>query len=66
MRAATSKRGQVQVRTGHRAPHGQPEYTDRIAIYCTPAQKRAFKRNGYGSPWLRKVIDLAIFMEVKP
>jgi len=49
---------QQQHRTGTRAPHGAPEFTERIAIYCTAAQKKKFKRSG-GSHWLRQVIDAA-------
>ncbi len=47
---------QRQHRPATRAPHGCPEFTDRVAAYVTPAQKRKFRRNG-GSQWLRQIID---------
>lgn len=47
---------QKQHRPDTRAPHGAPEFTERIALYCTPRQKKAFKKLG-GSGWLRGVIE---------
>ncbi len=47
---------QKQHRPNHRAPHGSPEFTERIAFYATPKQKKAFRKLG-GSGWLRGVID---------
>lgn len=49
---------QKQHRPQTRAPHGAPEFTERIAIYCTPRQKRKFEKRG-GSQWLRGVIQEA-------
>jgi hypothetical protein len=46
-----------QQRTGTRAPHGAPEFTERIAFYCTAAQKRKFMKCGRGSKWVRELID---------
>ena len=45
-----------QTRRANRAPHGAPEFTTRLAIYCTEAQKSKFDSHG-GSIWLRRVID---------
>ena len=45
-----------QTRLTHRAPHGAPEFTARLAAYCTEAQKAKFDSHG-GSVWLRRVID---------
>lgn len=56
--APTGRRGQRQHRLATRAPHGAPEFTERIAIYCTPAQKRKFVKRG-GSQWLRELIGKA-------
>ncbi len=56
--APASRRGQRQHRPANRAPHGAPEFTERIAIYCTPAQKRKFVKRG-GSGWLRELIGKA-------
>ena len=39
-----------------RAPHGSPEFTERIAFYCTSKQKKKFRKNG-GSAWARHLID---------
>lgn len=50
---------QRQNRPTRRAPHGAPEFTERIAAYVTSRQKRAFVRKG-GSAWLRDLIDRAI------
>lgn len=58
MKPKTTKAGQRQHRPATRAPHGAPHFTDRIAIYCTTAQKRKFERRG-GSQWLRKIIQEA-------
>lgn len=58
MKRKTTKSGQRQHRPATRAPHGAPEFTERIAIYCTPKQKRKFLKNG-ASSWLRDVIDQA-------
>jgi hypothetical protein len=49
---------QKQHRPPTRAPHGSPEYTERIALYCTPKQKRKFRKNG-GSAWVRELLDRA-------
>lgn len=49
---------QRQHRTGTRAPHGCPEFTERVAAYVTAKQKRAFRKLG-GSAWLRGLIDNA-------
>jgi len=49
---------QKQHRPTTRAPHGCPEFTERIALYCTPAQKKAFKKLG-GSAWVRALINKA-------
>ena len=57
---------QRQTRLAHRAPHGAPEFTERIAIYATPAKKKAMKRRGYGSQWVRKAIDHAIMIGMLP
>lgn len=46
---------QRQHRLSTRAPHGAPEFTERIAIYCTAKQKAKFEKRG-GSAWLRKII----------
>lgn len=43
---------------GPRAPQGKPEKTVRIALRCTPAQRRKMMRNG-GSMWIRQLIDQA-------
>lgn len=51
-------RKQRQHRPATRAPHGAPEFTERIAAYVTPTQKRKFKRNG-GSQYLRDLLDKA-------
>lgn len=50
---------QRQHRPSKRAPHGAPQFTERIAIYATRKQKRAFRQLG-GSGWLRDVIDRAL------
>jgi len=47
---------QHQHRPATRAPHGNPEFTERIAIYCTAKQKKKFVQRG-GSMWLRRVLD---------
>lgn len=47
---------QKQHRPATRAPHGAPEFTERIAFYCTAKQKRKFTKNG-GSSWARQLID---------
>ena len=47
---------QKQRRLKTRAPHGSPIYSKRIAAWVTPAQRRAFEREG-GSAWLRTLID---------
>lgn len=57
---------QRQTRLKTRAPHGTPEFTERIALYATPKQKRAVRRIGYGSQWVRKAIDHAILIGLKP
>ncbi len=44
---------------GPRAPHGKPEKTVRIALRCTPKQRRAVQKNG-GSMWVRQLIDEAM------
>lgn len=41
-----SRKGQKQHRPATRAPHGCPEFTELIAIYCTPRQKKEFARRG--------------------
>lgn len=51
-------RKQIQHRPDSRAPHGCPEFTERVAAYVTPKQKRKFMRNG-GSQRLRRLIDSA-------
>lgn len=48
-----------QHRPKTRAPHGCPEFTERVAAYVTAKQKRAFRKLG-GSAWLRKLIDQAV------
>lgn len=58
MKHQQSKRGQRQNRPPTRAPHGSPIYVERIAICCTPAQKKKFMRLG-GSGWLREIINKA-------
>jgi len=57
MTTATT-RSQRQHRMATRAPHGAPEFTERVAIYCTAKQKRKFKQRG-GSAWLRKIMTEA-------
>jgi hypothetical protein len=53
------KRREKQVQNhGPRAPHGEPEYTKRVALRVTPAQQRKVQRKG-GSIWMRKLIDAA-------
>lgn len=52
-----NKRGQVQ-HHGKRAPRGSAQLTERIAFWCTAAQKRKFNRNK-GSMWARRLIDEA-------
>ena len=54
---------QHQHRPKTRAPNGAPDYPERIAIYGTPKQKRAFRKLG-GSGWLREVIDRALAKQV--
>ena len=54
-----------QSRPATRAPHGCPEFTERIAFYCTPAQKKKFMKSG-GSQWMRRVIDTTNEPKVKP
>ena len=54
----TVKKKQVQNRLPTRAPHGCPEFTERVAAYVTERQKRKFMKMG-GSQWLRKLIDAA-------
>lgn len=49
---------QRQHRPKTRAPHGSPFFSERVAAWITPAQKRKFTKNG-GSQWLRKIIDAA-------
>jgi len=48
-----------------RAPHGAPEFTERMAMYCTAAQKRKFDTHG-GSAWLRRVLDKTTEPPVEP
>jgi hypothetical protein len=55
---------QKQHRSGHRAPHGSPEFTDRIAIYCTAQQKKKFMERG-SSMWLRRVVDTTDYPKVE-
>lgn len=43
---------------GPRAPRGKLEKTVRIALRCTPKQRRAVRKNG-GSMWVRQLIDEA-------
>jgi len=50
---------QKQHRMRTRAPHGSPDYPERVAAWVTTRQRRAFDRNG-GSIWLRGVIDFAL------
>lgn len=57
---------QRQTRLKTRAPHGAPEFTERIALYATAQQKKAVKRRGYGSQWVRKAIDHAILIGLEP
>ncbi|WOB06506.1 hypothetical protein [Piscinibacter gummiphilus] len=45
-----------QHRPATRAPHGSPQYPERIAAHVTKKQRRAFERMG-GSGWLRGLID---------
>jgi hypothetical protein len=45
-----------QNRSGTRAPHRAPEYTDRISFYCTARQKVLFNKNK-GSIWMRHLLD---------
>jgi|GEM_PF-5561783 len=47
---------QHQHRPATRAPHGAPEFIERIALYCTKRHKRAFRARG-GSEWVRRLID---------
>jgi hypothetical protein len=54
----TPTKKQHQHRMAHRAPHGAPEFTERVAAYVTARQKRKFRQRG-GSDWLRKLIDAA-------
>lgn len=49
---------QRQNRPKTRAPHGCPEFTERLAAYVTAKQKRKFVKLG-GSAWLRDLIDNA-------
>jgi len=57
---------QQQTRLKTRAPHGAPEFTERIALYATAKQKRHVRKRGYGSQWVRKAIDHAIAIGLKP
>lgn len=52
-------KSQSQHRPPTRAPHGSPEFTEKLAAWVTPKQKRAFLRKG-GSAWLRRLIDEAL------
>ena len=52
-------RQRKQHRPPTRAPHGSPEFTEKLATWVTKEQKRAFRRNG-GSAWLRTLIDEAV------
>lgn len=58
-----SKHNQSRPKT--RAPHGSPEFVERIAIYCTAKQKRKFEKHG-GSQWLRRVVDNTNEPRIKP
>lgn len=49
---------QQQSRPKTRAPHGTPEFTERIAFYCTADQKKKFKKSG-GSQYMRKILTEA-------
>jgi hypothetical protein len=53
---------QRQHRPGTRAPHGCPQFTERVAAYVTPKQKRAFTKLG-GSGWLRSLIDRELMLD---
>lgn len=51
-----------QNRPKTRAPHGSPEFTEKISFYCTAKQKKAFLKYGR-SIWARDAIDAAIQKE---
>lgn len=57
MKQPMTKHRQVQ-HHGNRAPRGSAQLTERIAFWCTAAQKRKFNRNK-GSMWARRLIDEA-------
>lgn len=46
-----------QQRPATRAPHGAPEFSERIAFYYTAKQKKVFMKRGHGYAWMRKLID---------
>lgn len=58
-------RKQLQHRPPTRAPHGAPQYTERVAAFVTAKQKRAFERRG-GSTWLRDLIDRELVRKPNP
>ncbi len=45
-----------QLRMKTRAPHGEPQFTERISFYCTEKQKKKFLKMGR-SVWMRRVLD---------
>jgi hypothetical protein len=55
---------QRQHRLKHRAAHGSPIYSKRVAAWVTPGQRQEFERRG-GSEWLRRVLDVAIFHDIR-
>lgn len=58
MTARSTQPKQRQHRLKHRAPHGSPVYSKRVAAWVTPKQRRKFESLG-GSAWLRELIENA-------
>jgi hypothetical protein len=50
---------QRQHRLKHRAAHGSPIYSKRVAAWVEPYMRLAFDRYG-GSEWVRRAIEYAI------
>jgi hypothetical protein len=64
LKVCAAKTGRTQHRSATRAPHGSPEFTDKISFYCTAKQKREFLKKGR-SAWARLAIQQAIDSGVK-
>lgn len=58
------RKPQQQHRPEHRAPHGSPIFSERIAAWVTPQQRACFDRCG-GSMAVRRALDLLAEQEAR-